>query len=250
MCQELCGSDSCLPLSASGYSLHREYYLDLRVRSAASATVACPEYRTKNASRAVGEFSCCAFVGDGHPAAVAARHSLWMDATGVGAPSTSALLVSTILCATGCRDQLSPGKQRASGPSGLPFLPVVCGREGERRRFGSEGLFGDLPGYHRYPCRPETLLRTRTAVPRRVIVVVVDTYINTALEVLQKYKAVAAVAVPSGVGVACDLCGCRTRARCGEVNGRCCLLSTPLLYAVPMQSFVRDQLPSRLTACT
>ena len=151
MCQELCGSDSCLPLSAPGYSLHREYYLILRVRSAASATVACPEYRTQNASRAVDVFSCCTFVDDGHPAVVAARHSLWMDATGVGAPSTSALLVSTILCATGCRDQLSPGKQRAPGPSGLPFLPVVCGRGGERRRFGSEGLFGGLPGYHTVP---------------------------------------------------------------------------------------------------
>ena len=117
VCQELCGSDSCLPLSASGYSLHREYYLALCIRSAASATVACPKYRTQNASRAVDEFSCCAFVDDGHPAAVAARHSLWMDATGVGAPSTSALLVSTILCATGCRDQPSPSKQRALGPN-------------------------------------------------------------------------------------------------------------------------------------
>ena len=117
VCQELCGFDSCLPLSASGYSLHREYDLDLRVRSAASATVACPKYRTQNASRTVDEFPCCAFVDDGHPAAVATRHSLWMEATCVGAPSTSALLLSTILCATGCRDQLSPSKQRALGPS-------------------------------------------------------------------------------------------------------------------------------------
>ena len=127
-------------------------------------------------------------MGDGHPAAVAAYHSLWMDAIGVSAPSISALLVSTTLCATGCRDQFSPGKQRASGPSGLPFLPVVCGRKGERCRFGSEGLFSGLPGYLRYPGRPETLLRTRTAVPRRVIIVVVDTHINTVLEVLQNRK--------------------------------------------------------------
>ena len=117
VCQTLCRPDSYLPLSASGYSLHREYYLNLRVRSAASATVACPKYRTQNDSRAVDEFSCCAFVDDGHLVVVAARHSLWMDATGVGAPSTSELLISTILCATGYRDQLSPGKQRALGPS-------------------------------------------------------------------------------------------------------------------------------------
>ena len=122
MCQKICRSDSCLPLSASGYSLHREYYLDLRVQSAASATVACPEYRSQNAARVVDKFSCCTFVDDGHPAAVAARRSLWMDATSVGAPRISALLVPTILCATGGRDQLSPGEQRAPGPSGAAFL--------------------------------------------------------------------------------------------------------------------------------
>ena len=76
------------------------------------------------------------------------------------------------------------------------------------------------------------------------------THINTVLEVLQKLEAAAAVAVPSGVGVAYDLCDCRTRAQCGEVSGRCCLLSTASSYAVPVQSSVRGQLPSRLTACT
>ena len=74
--------------------------------------------------------------------------------------------------------------------------------------------------------------------PVDLIVVVVDAHINTVLEVLQKSKAAAAVAVPSGLGAACDICDCRTRARCGKVNGRRCLLSTPSSYAVPVQSFV------------
>ena len=53
------------------------------------------------------------------------------------------------------------------------------------------------PGITLYPGRPETLLRTRTTVPRRVAVVVVDTHINTVLEVLRKSEA--AAAVPAGL---------------------------------------------------
>ena len=150
MCQELCRSDSRLPLSASGYSLHREYYLDLRVRSTASATVACLKYRTRNASRAVDEFSCCAFVDYGHPAAVAARHSLWMDATGVGASSISALFLLFRALLGAVTNSRWPSRG-CRGKVVLPFLPVVCGHEGEKRRFGSEGLFGGLPGYHTVP---------------------------------------------------------------------------------------------------
>ena len=53
------------------------------------------------------------------------------------------------------------------------------------------------PGITQYPGKHEKLLRTRTVVPRREAVVVVDTHINTVLEVLRKSEAT--VAVPAGL---------------------------------------------------